>query len=57
VSQTNRPAALATLIAIVGGVIGVVAAAGAPTWVLVLLIVVELLLAVAVGLTWKQARS
>jgi hypothetical protein len=52
----NRAALIGSLIAIVGAVVGILASVGVGTWLLVVLVCVEVLLAFFVGVELRKER-
>jgi uncharacterized membrane protein len=55
--QTNVPALLAALLAIVAGLLGMLANEDAPAWLLAVLVLVILVLAFATGAAWRRERA
>jgi hypothetical protein len=55
--KTNAPALLAALLAVVAGVLAVLAREDAPGWLLALFVLAILGLALATGATWRRDRE
>ena len=54
---TNTAAVLAALVAIVGGLVGLLAAIDAPTWAFAVALAADASLAVATGWAMREARA
>jgi thiosulfate reductase cytochrome b subunit len=55
--KTNSPALLSALLAVVAGLVAVLASHDAADWLLVLLVLVILALAFATGGAWRRDRA
>jgi hypothetical protein len=56
-AKANRPLLLAALVAVLGGLIAVLAAVGAATWILVVLAAIVALLSVGIGTAIRGERQ